>query len=133
MLRTAIAVAPTDAGALHALGLALVRLKRSDEALDLLRRAAEAEPERARYAYVYAVGLNSAGRRSEAVSVLKANLARHPDDRDTLQALIAFNRDAGDAASALAYAEQLARIEPNDRSLTDLIQDLRRRAAKPGQ
>ncbi len=133
VLRTAVAAAPTDAGALHALGLALVRLKRSDEALDLLRRAAEAEPERARYTYVYAVGLNSAGRRSEAVSVLKANLARHPDDRDTLQALIAFNRDAGDAASALAYAEQLARIEPNDRSLTDLIQDLRRRAAKPGQ
>ena len=72
VLRTALAAAPTDAGALHALGLALVRLKRSDEALDLLRRAAETEPERARYAYVYAVGLNSAGRGSEAVSVLKA-------------------------------------------------------------
>jgi predicted CXXCH cytochrome family protein len=132
VLRTAVTVAPGDAGALHALGLALVRLKRSDEALDLLRRAAETEPERARYAYVYAVGLNSAGRGSEAVSVLKENLARHPEDRDTLQALIAFNRDAGDAASALAYAEQLARIEPNDRTLADLIQDLRRRA-KSGQ
>jgi Flp pilus assembly protein TadD len=81
---------------------------------------------------VYAVGLNSAGRGSEAVSVLEENLARHPEDRDTLQALIAFNRDAGDAASALAYAEQLARIEPNDRTLADLIQDLRRRA-KSGQ
>ena len=64
----------SDAGALHALGLALVRLKRSDEALDLLRRAAEAEPERARYAYVYAVGLNSAGRGSEAVRVLKKKI-----------------------------------------------------------
>jgi predicted CXXCH cytochrome family protein len=133
VLRTAVTIAPTDAGALHALGLALVRLKRSDEALDLLRRAAEAEPERARYIYVYAVGLNTAGRGIEAVSVLRENLARHPNDRDTLQALITFTRDAGDAAGALVYAEQLARIEPNDRSLTDLIQDLRRRAAKPGQ
>jgi hypothetical protein len=67
------------------------------------------------------------------VSVLKANLARHPDDRDTLQALITFTRDAGDAVGALAYAEQLARVEPNDRNLADLVQDLRRQAAKSGQ
>ena len=64
-----------------------------------LRRAAELEPEQARYAYVYAVALHSAGRGSEAMTVLKDNLARHPDDRDTLLALISFSRDAGDAAT----------------------------------
>ena len=80
----------------HALGLTLVRLKRLDEALGELRRAAELAPEQARYAYVYAVALHSAGRGGEAMTVLKDSLARHPDDRDTLLALISFSRDAGD-------------------------------------
>ena len=62
VLRTAIAASPRDAGLHHALGLTLVRLKRPDEALAELRRAAELEPDRARYAYVYAVALHSAGR-----------------------------------------------------------------------
>jgi hypothetical protein len=46
-------------------------------------------------------GLHSAGRAGDAMVVLKENLARHPIDRDTLLALVTFNRDAGDIASAL--------------------------------
>ncbi len=61
VLRTAIAASPGDAGLHHALGLALTRLKRRDEALGELRRATDLDPDRARYAYVYAVGLYSAG------------------------------------------------------------------------
>ena len=105
----------------------LTRLKRPDEALDELRRAAELEPERARYAYVYAVALHSAGRGGDAIAVLKENLARHPDDRDTLLALVTFSRDAGDLATALEYAEQLTRTAPGDPNLARLLQDLRNR------
>ena len=65
------------------------------------------------------------------MAVLKENLARHPADRDTLLALVSFNRDAGDIVAALAYAEQLNRIAPADPNLTRLIQDLRNRAKKP--
>jgi hypothetical protein len=36
-------------------------------------------------------------------------------------------------AGALAYAEQLAQLEPDNRDLTELIQGLRRQAAKSGQ
>jgi tetratricopeptide (TPR) repeat protein len=89
------------AGLHHALGLALTRLKRREEALDELRRAAELDPERARYAYVYAVGLHSAGHVDDAMAALKASLARHPGDRDTLLALVSFSRDLGDVATAL--------------------------------
>ena len=74
---------PQDAGLHYSLGLALVRLKRSDEALGELRKAAELDPGQARYAYVYAVALHSAGRGNEAIAVLKENLVRHPNDRDT--------------------------------------------------
>jgi Flp pilus assembly protein TadD len=127
-LRAGIAASPRDAGLHHALGLTLTRLKRPNGALDELRRASELEPERARYAYVYAVALHSAGRSGDAIEALKKNLARHPDDRDTLLALIAFNRDAGDIVSALGYAEQLNSLTPDDVNLTRLIQDLRNKA-----
>ena len=126
MLRAALAASPQDAGLHHALGLALTRLKQREEALEELRRAAELDPERARYAYVYAVGLHSAGDVDAAVAILTASLARHPDDRDTLLALVSFSRDAGDFATALEYAERLARGAHGDAGLAALIENLRR-------
>ena len=133
VLRSALAAVPRDAGLHHALGLVLTRLKRPDDALGELQRAAELEPERARYAYVYAVALNSAGHRNEAIMALKDSLARHPGDRDTLQALMSFNRDARDFTAALEYAEQMARLAPNDPSLSALIDTLRRQKDKQDQ
>jgi predicted CXXCH cytochrome family protein len=126
VLRASLALAPDDAGLHHAVGLVLVRLKRPDEALEELHRASKLEPDQPRYAYVYAVGLHSAGRGAEAIAALKANVARHPGDRDTLLALISFSRGAGDVPTALEYAERLAKIEPTDRDLAALVETLRR-------
>ncbi|WP_349643821.1 tetratricopeptide repeat protein [Bradyrhizobium sp. LMTR 3] len=71
MLRAAIETSPQDAGLHHALGFALVRAKRSDEALRELRRASELDPAQARYAYVYAIALDSAGRRKDVDDSLR--------------------------------------------------------------
>jgi Flp pilus assembly protein TadD len=130
-LRAAIDASPSDAGLHHALGLTLVRLNRRDDALEELRKATELAPDQARYAYVYAIALHSSGRSSDATTVLKDNLMRHPGDRDILLALISFSRDAGEFAVALQYAEQLVKIEPTNRELTELIQDLRHQTNKP--
>jgi predicted CXXCH cytochrome family protein len=127
LLRTAIASSRQDAGLHHALGLTLIRQKRPDDALAEFRTATEIEPDRSRYVYVYAVALHSSGRIDESMKVLKENLARHPDDRETMLALVTFNRDAGDVGAALEYAEQLSRLTPNDRDLTRLTDDLRAR------
>jgi predicted CXXCH cytochrome family protein len=127
VLTTAIASSRQDAGLHHALGLTLTRQKRPNDALNEFRTAAELEPDRSRYAYVYAVALHSSGRIDESLKVLKENLARHPDDRDTLLALVTFSRDAGDIGAALEYAGQLSRLVPNDRDLSRLIDDLRAR------
>ena len=127
VLRTAIAFSPKDAGLHHALGLTLTRQKRPDDALAEFHMATELEPDRSRYAYVYAVALHSLGRIDESMKALKENLARHPDDRETLQALATFSRDTGDVGSALEYAEQLSRISPNDRDLAHLVDELRAR------
>ena len=123
-LRQALAVAPEDAAVQHALGLTLVRLQRAGEALELLGSAAKLAPSQTRYAYVYAIALNSAGRVDDALDVLKANLARHPGDQATLAALISINREQGDTAAALHYAEELARVNPRTPGLAQMLRDL---------
>jgi tetratricopeptide (TPR) repeat protein len=133
ILQEAIVAVPSDAGLHHALGLALVRLKRNDEALAELNKASELDPDRSRYAFVYAVALHSGGQVQEALTALKGNLARHPNDRDTLLALISFSRDSGDAKSALDYAQRLAQISPADPGLSKLIDELRRQAGAAAQ
>jgi len=132
VLRSAVGVSPRDAAAHHALGLALVRQKRLSDALAELRLAAELEPGQARYVYVYAVGLNSAGRPKEAMAVLGENLRQHPNDRDTLLALIGFSRDAGDVTAALGFAERLSQLMPGDPQISRLLDILRQEATAPG-
>jgi len=127
VLRSAIGSSPPDAGLHHALGLTLTRERRPDDALAEFRAAKEREPDRSRYAYVYAVALHSSGHIDESLKVLKENLARHTDDRETLLALVTFSRDAGDIGAALEYAGQLSRITPNDPDLARLTDDLRAR------
>ena len=77
-LRAALVVSPKDAGLHYALGLALIRLKRPEDALGELRQAAKLAPENAQNSYVYAVALNSVGRSAEARQVLRRRLAPMP-------------------------------------------------------
>jgi Flp pilus assembly protein TadD len=110
----------------HALGLTLVRQKRNEAALEELRQAAALDPGQARYAYVYAVGLNSSGRRDDALAVLKEGLRGRPNNLERLSAAINFSREKGDVAAALEYAERMARLRPDDSRLADLVRKLKR-------
>jgi tetratricopeptide (TPR) repeat protein len=129
VLRSAIGISPNDAGLHHAVGLSLVRLKRPDAALVELGRAAELDRNNARYAYVYAVALHSAGRLQEAIAQLKESRARHPDNRDIVMALVSFSREAGDTATALQYVDQAASIAPDDPVIRATAEQLRREAS----
>jgi hypothetical protein len=60
------------------------------------------------------------------MQVLEDSVARHSGDRESLLALVNFSRADGEPAKALRYAEQLAKIEPDNRQLATLIQTLRR-------
>jgi tetratricopeptide (TPR) repeat protein len=126
VLRGAIDAAPNDGGLHHALGLSLVRLKQLGDALVELRRAAELERSNARYAYIYGVALHSAGRQQEAITYLRESVAGHPETLDILMAIVSFSREAGDTATALEYAEQVAKIAPDDPAARRLVDELRR-------
>jgi Flp pilus assembly protein TadD len=124
VLREGLAEFPADAALHHALGLALVRSQRLPEAIRELERAAQLAPNSARYAYVYAVALKSAGKPLEAVRLLRENEQRHPADRDTIIALIDLLREQGDRRAALGYARSLAELAPDDPSVARLIHSL---------
>jgi len=95
-----------------------------------LQKAAELAPENEHYAYVYGVALNSTGHSDEARNILTNALARHPDNREILTALVQISQQAGDLVSALRYAESLASLTPNDQDLQRYVEELRRATPK---
>ena len=111
LLREASARLPGSAVPLHALGLLLVRQERATEALGALESAAALAPENARFGYVHAVALHSNGKTERALEVLEELLERWPGDRTVLEALVAFNRDAGHLEAARAYAAELQALQ----------------------
>ena len=123
-LREGLVASPRSADLHHALGLVLVRQKRLPEALGSLARAAELDPDQARYAYVYAVALHGAGQTARALEVLRVAHQRHPGDRDTLVALATMSRDAGDLPAAVAWARALADLAPGDAGARRLLSEL---------
>ena len=111
-LREGLKVAPKSAILHHALGLALVRMKRTGEALSELERATVLEPGNARFAYVYAVALHSAGK---ADAKLQKTLVAHPNNRNILEALASFHEVRGERASAKKYTDRLQELSESDK------------------
>ena len=126
LLRRGLVLLPRSAELHHALGLLLVRKGDKGAALAELALAAQLALDNARYGYVHAVALHSAGRRSEALAVLRSVDARHPYDLEILSALVSLNREAGDSRAALLYARKLAETRPGDPSLKRLLDELER-------
>ncbi len=123
-LRQALAVMPRDADLHHTLGLLLIRRGDKAAAYRELADAARLAPDHARYAYVYAIALNSESKRAEALAVLRAADQHHPNNLDILSALISINREAGDRQAALHYARQAAVLLPDNANLKRLVAEL---------
>ena len=123
-LRQALAFDPQNASAHHALGLLLIRQKRLLEALTALAEAARLGSDNARYGYVYAVALNGAGQGQQAIQTLETVLAKYPNDRDTLLAMVAFQRDAGKLDAVRDYARRLATLEPDNPEVRALLRQV---------
>jgi Tfp pilus assembly protein PilF len=118
ILRQGLKIAPNSAILHHALGLALVRMRHSDEALREFERATELEPGNARFVYVYAVALQSTGKSEAAIARLEKALRIHPSDRDILAALASFHQTRGENAAANRYTERLRALD-NEKTTTD--------------
>jgi predicted Zn-dependent protease len=114
-LRDGLKILPKSAILLHALGLVLVRRKRTDAALAELEQATVLEPGNARFSYVYAVALHSTGKSDAAIKRLEKTLAAHPNDRHILEALASYHAARGNSAEAKKYADRLGTLSVGDR------------------
>ncbi len=118
--------APDHADLAHVLGLLYVRQKRYPEAEEQLARAAALAPGNPRYGYVYAIALHSAKKSAKAGDVLRQNLDRHPNDRDSLLAIASINLEQGNQAEAARFAERLIQLTPNDRRARQILRAVER-------
>jgi tetratricopeptide (TPR) repeat protein len=125
-LRRAVAVGPESADVREALGLSLVRQKRIPEALAELAKAAALQPDRAQYAYVYAVALHDSGDSQAAVEVLTRAYQRNPGAREILVALTEYEAQAGHRDAALGWAHKLVELLPDDPEARRLVRELER-------
>ena len=119
-----LALLPRAADLHHALGLLLVRDGDKAGALKELGAAVKLAPESARYAYVYAIGLQSAEKCNAALAGLRAASARNPYDLRILGALVSMNREAGHAKAARPYARKLAEVLLDDPAVKRLLGEL---------
>ena len=124
ILRKGLKADPESADLHHALGLLHIRAQRLEEALNELQRAAQWAPENPRYGYVHALALKETGDVPGALEILADAYARHPGNRDILLALATINRDAGNAAVALDYAQAMRRRHPDDPNAAALVREL---------
>ena len=85
VLENVIKSSPEDAGVHHALGLAYVRAKQMEKALQSLRQAAELAPEISRYVYVLAIALKDIGDHEAAIAAIDAGLKVRPKAEILLQ------------------------------------------------
>ena len=130
VLRAVLTHDARSAAARHALGLLLVRQRRTAEAVAELPAAARLAPESARYGYVHAVALHGTGRSTPARQALAGVLSRHPYDVDSLWAAATYALEQGDIDQALGHARRLAELQPANaeaRRLVDRLTTERRR------
>ncbi len=123
-MREAIQLSPNDAGLHHVWGWRWFAPRSKRKASRAFGRAAELQPDRVRYVYVYAVGLDSIGKHGEAIVALKGALDSHPGNSEILTALVNFAQAQGDLTSALDYAQRLAKANPADRNVKQVIEAL---------
>jgi predicted CXXCH cytochrome family protein len=125
VLQQGLAVRPESPAINHSLGLLAVRRESGQAALPWLEKAATLAPGNARYGYVWAVALHDTGRLGEAISVLDRAHAQWPADADVLYALAIYSREAGDNPAAVAYAEKLQELQPNNPQAAAFVDELK--------
>ncbi|MGO6730417.1 tetratricopeptide repeat protein (plasmid) [Rhizobium ruizarguesonis] len=120
----AIGMAPDRADLRYGHALSLVRKQALAEAITELQEAVRLDPQNSRYKTTFAVALDSAGRTEEALDKLDGWEA--DADADTLGLALQYSLKLRRVPEALKYAEDLARLRPDDQQISGLIEQLKR-------
>lgn len=111
LLTKALKQLPNDAGLHHALGLALVRTGKKEQAMTHLRTAFDLESDNSRFAYLLAVALIDSKQLTGALGVIESGLINRPNNLELIQTAITIARMRNDTRGAAKYQERLNRLE----------------------
>lgn len=128
--QTAIKIDPENAEGQYYLGMAMERLRRSDEALAAYKKAGELDRANAQYPIAAAELLIEQGKLKDAHAVLDGASPEVRRSPGALQTLGHIEMMQGNTAAGLAYFRDAATLSPNDTSLLD---DLARAQVAAGQ
>ncbi len=105
--------------------LSLVRMKDMDAAIAELQKSVELEPANVQYRTTWAVALDSVGRTDEAFDMLRKAIDSGAPDAALIDAGVRYGLKLKRYAETLELAEKLAALQPDNRPLADLINQLR--------
>ena len=125
MLERAIASAPDQGTAWHALGLLESRTGNQALALQHLKTAAGLEQSGIRHRYVYAIAEHDYGDPDVAISQLKSLHRAAPESPEVLLALINYCQEAGRLQEARRYADKLKPLVPDNPDMQRLYDSLK--------
>ena len=112
-LQRALNFAP-DSGAVNfSYGLSLIRQQKYKDALPYLKAATEQEDSVPRYAYVYAVALDSNSQTAKALTYLKQATNQWPNQYDLLMTQVMYMEKQHETDDILLPLSTLSKIAPN--------------------
>lgn len=109
-IRSALDCDERHPGAQHSMGLWHVRNGQLEQGVERLRRAVALAPNDSRFSYVLALALKAQGRTRTAIGVLEENVSRHPNDVESLRALVSFLQAEGDSTRAALARAALQKV-----------------------
>ncbi len=119
----AIAISPEQADLRYGHALSLVRIKALPDAIAELEMAVSLDPDNSRYRTTLAIALDSAGRTADALAII--DKAGRETDANMLGVAIQFGLKLRRFPETLKHAEALARLQPNNPQIADLVRQLR--------
>ncbi|MCB1805295.1 MAG: tetratricopeptide repeat protein, partial [Candidatus Competibacteraceae bacterium] len=131
VLREGLEHTPEDGELQYSLGLLLAEEQRLEQAVQALGEAARLLPQRVRVQYNYGLALQHTGQLQKAATAFDKAHRLDRNDPEVLQALIILYAQQRLWEQAYPYAEQLARLypdEPGPRRMLQEIETMRRRA-----
>lgn len=120
----AVAANPDRADLRYGHGLSLVRQKAMDAAVGELEAAVRLDPGNSTYRTTAAIALDSIGRTEDAFALFDPALESGANDANLLGTAVQIGLKLRRYAETLKFAEAMARLQPNDPQIAELIMQL---------